>query len=56
VDWVHLAQDRVRRNWEGNIRIALREVWWVGVDWIHLAQDRGTGISGSIILELTLGK
>jgi hypothetical protein len=31
---------RLRRRWEDNIGIDLREVGWEGVDWICLAQDR----------------
>jgi hypothetical protein len=29
-----------RRRWEGNIKMDLREVGWVGMNWIELAQDR----------------
>jgi hypothetical protein len=28
---------RLRRRWEGNIRMDLRETGWEGVQWIHLA-------------------
>jgi hypothetical protein len=31
---------RLRRRWEDNIKIDLREVGWEGIDWIDLAQDR----------------
>jgi hypothetical protein len=31
---------RLRRRWEENIKMALREVCWEGMDWIDLAQDR----------------
>jgi hypothetical protein len=31
---------RLRRKWEDNIKVALREIGWGGVDLIHLAQDR----------------
>jgi hypothetical protein len=31
---------RPRRKWEGNIKMDLREVGWVGMDWIYMAQDR----------------
>jgi hypothetical protein len=31
---------RPRRRWEDNIKMDLREVWFVDVDWIHWAQDR----------------
>jgi hypothetical protein len=31
---------RLRRRWEDNIRMNLREIWWEGVDWMHLVQDR----------------
>jgi hypothetical protein len=33
--------DYLRRRWEDNIRMDLREVGWEVVDWIHLAQDKG---------------
>jgi hypothetical protein len=26
--------------WEGNIKMDLREIGWVGMDWIYLAKDR----------------
>jgi hypothetical protein len=35
-----LMRHRLKRNWEDNIRMDLREVGWEGVDWMHLAQDR----------------
>jgi hypothetical protein len=31
---------RLRRMWEDNIKINLREKWYGAVDWIDLAQDR----------------
>jgi hypothetical protein len=31
---------RLRRRWEGNIRMDLREIRWRGVTWINVAQDR----------------
>jgi hypothetical protein len=31
---------RLRRRWEGTIRIYLREIGWEVVDWIHVAQDK----------------
>jgi hypothetical protein len=31
---------RPRRGWEGNIKMYLQEVVWVGMDRIDLAQDR----------------
>jgi hypothetical protein len=31
---------RLRRRWEDNIKMDLREVGWGGMDWINLAQDR----------------
>jgi hypothetical protein len=31
---------RLRRRWEDNIRMDLREIGWGGMDWIDLAQDR----------------
>jgi hypothetical protein len=31
---------RLRRRWEDNIRMDLREIGWSSVDWIDLAQDR----------------
>jgi hypothetical protein len=30
----------LRRRWEDNIRMDLREIGWGGMDWIDLAQDR----------------
>jgi hypothetical protein len=32
---------RIRRRWEDNIKMDLREVRWGDMDWIHLAQNRG---------------
>jgi hypothetical protein len=29
----------LRRRWEDNIRMDLREIGWGGMDWIDLAQD-----------------
>jgi hypothetical protein len=31
---------RPRRRWVDNIKVALREIGWVGIDWLDLAQDR----------------
>jgi hypothetical protein len=31
---------RLRRRWEDNIKMDLREVGWRGTDWIDLAEDR----------------
>jgi hypothetical protein len=31
---------RLRRRWEDNIKMVLREVGCRGMDWIELAQDR----------------
>jgi hypothetical protein len=31
---------RIRRRWEDNIKMDLREVAWGGMDWINLAEDR----------------
>jgi hypothetical protein len=31
---------RLRRRWEDNNRMDLREIGWEGVDWMHLAHDR----------------
>ena len=31
---------RLRRRWENNIKMDLREVVWRGTDWIDLAEDR----------------
>jgi len=33
------AED-LRRRWEYDIRMDLKETGWEGVDWIHLIQDR----------------
>jgi hypothetical protein len=30
---------RLKRTWEDNIRMDLREIGWGGMDWIDLAQD-----------------
>jgi hypothetical protein len=32
--------ERLRRRWEDNIKMDLREIGWNGMDWIDLAQDR----------------
>jgi hypothetical protein len=32
---------RLRRRWEGNIKMDLREIGFGDVNWIHWAQDRG---------------
>jgi hypothetical protein len=31
---------KLRRRWEGNSKMDLREVGWRGMDWIHLGPDR----------------
>jgi hypothetical protein len=31
---------RLKRRWEDNINMVVREIWWSGVDWTDLAQDR----------------
>jgi hypothetical protein len=31
---------KLRRRWEDNIKMDLREIRWEDVDWMHLAQDR----------------
>jgi len=31
---------RLKRSWEDNIKMDLREVGWEGMDWIYLAQNR----------------
>jgi hypothetical protein len=31
---------RLRRRWEGNIEMDLREIGWGGMNWINLTQDR----------------
>jgi hypothetical protein len=31
---------RLRRGWEDNIKMDLREIGFANVDWIHWAQDR----------------
>jgi hypothetical protein len=33
------ARGRLRRRWEDNIRIDVRETGWQGVGWINLSQD-----------------
>jgi hypothetical protein len=30
---------RLRRRWEDNIKMDLREIGWGGMDWIDLTQD-----------------
>jgi hypothetical protein len=37
---------RLRRRWDDNIRIELREIGWEGVDWMHVAQ---VGTSGGLL-------
>jgi len=32
---------RLRRRWEGNIKIDIEEVGWRSMEWIELAQERG---------------
>jgi hypothetical protein len=32
--------ERLRRMWENNIKMDLREIEWDGTDWSHLAQWR----------------
>jgi hypothetical protein len=32
---------RTRRTWVDNIKMDLREIWWVGMGLVALAQDRG---------------
>jgi hypothetical protein len=34
---------RLRCKWEDNIKMGLREIWWVGREWICLAWDRDSG-------------
>jgi hypothetical protein len=34
------APGRLRRRWEDNIKMNLREIVWEGVNWMHPAQDR----------------
>ena len=36
----------LRHRWEGNIKMDLKEVGWVGMEWIAPAQYIGTGGSG----------
>jgi hypothetical protein len=31
---------RPRSWWMNNVKMDLREMWWVGMDWIYLTQDR----------------
>jgi hypothetical protein len=31
---------RPRRRWKNNIKMDLKQIWWVGMNWVHLAQDR----------------
>jgi hypothetical protein len=31
---------RLRRRWEDNVTMDLREIGWDVMDWIHLSQDR----------------
>jgi hypothetical protein len=31
---------RLRRRWEDNIKMDLRETGWCGMEWIHLTQNR----------------
>jgi hypothetical protein len=31
---------RLKRRWEDNIKMDLREIWIDGANWIQLAQDR----------------
>jgi hypothetical protein len=31
---------RLRRRWEDNIKMDVREVGWEDIDWIDLAKDR----------------
>jgi hypothetical protein len=32
--------ERRKCRWEDNIKVDLKEIWYVCVDWIHLAKDR----------------
>jgi hypothetical protein len=34
---------RLKRRWEDNIKMDIREIGWEGVNWIHLAQDSKSG-------------
>jgi hypothetical protein len=34
------ALGRPRSWWVDNIKLALKEIGWVGIDWIDLAQDK----------------
>jgi hypothetical protein len=43
---------RLRRRWEDNIRMNLREIVWEDVDWMHLAQVRdqwGGGLVNTVM-------
>jgi hypothetical protein len=31
---------RLKRRWEDNIKMDLREIKWGGVDWVYLVQDK----------------
>jgi hypothetical protein len=33
---------RLRRRWDDNTKMDLRETGWGGMDWTDLAQDRGS--------------
>jgi hypothetical protein len=35
------ALGKLRRRWEDNIKIDIRELGWRGRDWIDVAKDRG---------------
>jgi hypothetical protein len=35
-----ISLGRIRRRWEDNIRMDLRETGWENVDWMHLSQVR----------------
>jgi hypothetical protein len=35
-----LLTQSLRRKWEDNIKMDLREVGWRGIDWIDLAEER----------------
>jgi hypothetical protein len=35
-----VTRDSLRRRWEDNIKMDLREIGWGGMDWIDLAQSR----------------
>jgi hypothetical protein len=34
--------ERLRRRWDDNTKMDLREIRWYGMDWTDLAQDRGS--------------